>query len=693
MTTQGNPTVSKYGSWKSPVKAAEVAAATTSIENPVVDPVVPGKLYWIEGRPHEGGRRTIVGLTITGTTSEDQQTTEYIPIPFNVRNKVHEYGGGAFTVYDGIIVFSNWDDNGIYFLDTNKDSAAPIRIGPKNDNYRYASFAIHPSKKFVLAVREDHTGQTLQEPDNVLVAVALPSDSEQLDKAEKEGTAESVLVDGYDFVSSPAVNPVIHNEVTFYAWSHPNMNWDHTHLFRENLDIQDENELPEKLVPSEIIISNDCYQPTSTYQPRYDSEGNLYCISDPDNYWNPYVLDHENQPVPCLPSAIKADFALPEWFFGYQSYAPLKSKPNTIIGRYELEGKLHLVKIDVANKTVEDLDIPDWTSISWLGTTEIAGEEVLIISAGSPTSGYTFYLYPLNDNANSSNITKLYGIESPQWDPAYISQPKEIEFPTNNGKTAFAFYYPPKNADFVGPQDDLPPLLVLSHGGPSAATTNVFNPKVQYWTSRGYGVVDVNYGGSTGYGREYRERLYPNMGIVDVDDCCNAALYLAKEGYVDRKKLSIMGGSAGGYITLAALTFHPEVFGAGASLYGISDLELLAKETHKFEAKYPVKLIGPYPEKKELYIERSPIYHVDKLACPVVIFQGDEDKVVPPSQAIIMVDALKKKGLTVSYVEFAGEQHGFRKAANIIRCIEHQFWFFGKVFGYEPADPYTPPSE
>ncbi len=271
-------------------------------------------------------------------------------------------------------------------------------------------------------------------------------------------------------------------------------------------------------------------------------------------------------------------------------------------------------------------------------------------------------------------------------DTGYLSTPEPIEFPTDSGLTAHAFYYAPRNRDFTAPVDDRPPLIVISHGGPTASTSARLNLEVQYWTSRGFAVVDVNYGGSSGYGRAYRRRLNGQWGVVDVADCVNAAKYLTAHGQADPDRLAIRGRSAGGYTTLAALTFHQDVFKAGASYYGISDLEAMALETHKFESRYLDSLIGPYPAERDVYRARSPIHFVDRLSCPVIFFQGLEDRVVPPNQSRIMADALRAKGLPVAILTFEGEQHGFRKRDTIVRCLEAELDFYGAVFGFVPAD-------
>ncbi|KAJ1679120.1 Esterase lipase thioesterase active site [Spiromyces aspiralis] len=703
--TSAKPNIAPYGSWKSPLRAADVAIASTSIVDPFIDPARPCYLYWVEGRPNEGGRKTILGkrISASGDTDSNNAVVEYTPAPWNVRTRVHEYGGAAYAVYDGLLVFSNWDDCGLYLLDTcaSEKPVVPVRLGHGNNHYRYACIAIHPSKRFLLCVREDHSkvgdGGSANYPVNALVAVSISA------ACTDSRSQEVVLVDDYDFVSSPAINPEDTCEIAFFAWNHPDMSWDNTVLLKGRLNLDAASTIPIGLsdVSSVPIESNNASGQVSTLQPRFDTSGNLYFISDPENYWYPYTLEGDRV-VACLPTTISADFASPEWVFGQQSFVPMRTRQRTLITSYVLDGKLNLIMIDVPAKSAVHLPPADWSNIAWLGTVlpegQQQGNELLVVKAGSPARDFALYLYSIS---LKSVVSCLYNPNSSSLDRSFTSYPEEIVFPTNNlGKIgnegdemplrAYAFYYPPTNPWYTAPEGTLPPLLVISHGGPSAATTGVFNPRIQYWTSRGFAVVDVNYGGSTGYGREYRERIYPQFGIIDVNDCCCAALYLVSKDLVDRNKLSIMGSSSGGYTTLASLTFRPEVFRAGASLYGISDLELLAKETHKFESHYTTKLIGPYPEQKSVYAERSPIHYADNMACPVIFFQGNEDKIVPPSQALVMVNALKGKGLPVSYIEFKGEQHGFSKAENIIQCLEAQFWFFGKIFGYVPADDIAP---
>jgi dipeptidyl aminopeptidase/acylaminoacyl peptidase len=375
---------------------------------------------------------------------------------------------------------------------------------------------------------------------------------------------------------------------------------------------------------------------------------------------------------------MQAEFGLPQWVFGMSTYA--FASETRIICTYTQQGIWHLASIDTAAKQLEKIETP-YTDISDL---QASGGRVAFI-AGSPKEPTAIVLLDLT----AGTIQVLRRSSQVEIDAGYLSAPQAIEFPTENGLTAHAFFYPPQNRDFTAISGEKPPLLVKSHGGPTAATSSSLNLKTQYWTSRGFAVLDVNYGGSTGYGRAYRQRLDGQWGVMDVADCASGASYLAERGLVDGSRLAISGGSAGGYTTLCALTFR-DVFKAGASYYGVSDLEALAKDTHKFESRDLDRLIGPYPQRKDLYRERSPIHFTQRLSCPVIFFQGLEDKVVPPSQAEMMVAALQALGLPVAYVAFEGEGHGFRKAENIKRALDGEFYFYSRVFGFKPAEPLEP---
>ncbi|MBV9959231.1 MAG: S9 family peptidase, partial [Acidobacteria bacterium] len=414
----------------------------------------------------------------------------------------------------------------------------------------------------------------------------------------------------------------------------------------------------------------------SIFQPEWSPDGTLYFASDRTGWWNLYRFDRERETEALHEMA--AEFGWPLWVFRMSSYAV--ASDELLVCAYNENGNWRLALLNPQTKEFEKIECP-YTDIEYLSATR--GQAVFC--AGSPTEPNAVVRFDLGTREfevlrRSSNL----GI-----DADYLSIPEAIEFPAVDGAQAHGFFYEPRNRDYAAPEGERPPLLVISHGGPTSATTTALRLGIQYWTSRGIAVLDMNYGGSTGYGRAYRERLRDNWGIVDVDDCAGGALYLAEQGRVDRKRLAIRGGSAGGYTTLAALTFR-DVFSAGASHFGVSDAEALATDTHKFESRYLDGLIGPYPERRDLYLERSPIHFTEKLSCPMILFQGLEDKVVPPDQAERMFEAVKAKGLPVAYVPFEGEQHGFRRAENIKRTLDAELYFYSKVFHFEMADQVEP---
>ncbi len=413
----------------------------------------------------------------------------------------------------------------------------------------------------------------------------------------------------------------------------------------------------------------------SIFQPEWSPLGELYFVSDRTGWWNLYRWDG-NRVEPL--HEMSAEFGMPQWVFGMSTYA--FESVGRIICSYTSQGTWRLAVLDTRSGALQTVDAP-YTEISQLRARP--GEAVFL--AGSPAQATAVVRWKVGGR----QFEVLHTASNIEVDAAFVSEPLAIEFPTEGGVTAHALFYAPKNRDYAPPQGELPPLLVISHGGPTAATSSTLNWSIQYWTSRGFAVVDVNYGGSTGYGRAYRERLNGQWGVVDVDDCVNAALHLVREGRVDGKRLAIRGGSAGGYTTLCALAFR-DVFHAGASYYGVSDLEALAKETHKFESRYLDRLVGPYPEKRDVYLERSPIHHTKGLHCPMILFQGLEDPVVPPNQTEMIVKALRERGVPVAYVPFEGEQHGFRRAENIKRALDAELYFYSRVFGFSLAEAVKP---
>ncbi|MBD3882294.1 S9 family peptidase [Phormidium tenue FACHB-886] len=634
---------SPYGSWKSPITSDLIVAGTVRLGELELD---GDTIYWSEGRPSEGGRNVVVSCTADG------QTRDITPPPFNVRTRVHEYGGGAYLVADGVIYFCNFVDQRLYRQPIDRD---PLPLTPEA-NFRYADAVLDRSRDRLICVREDHTGDG--EPVNAIVAVSF-ADPTQLDSG-------TVLVSGSDFYASARLSPD-GSRLCWLCWNHPNMPWDGTTLWVATVQADG------TLVDAQQIAGGIT---ESIFQPEWSPDGRLYFVSDRTGWWNLYRWSVGGAIEPLCPKS--AEFGLPQWVFGMTTYGI--ESADRLVCTYVEAGVQHLARLDLQTLELSEIETP----YSAIGGLKV-GAGVAALIGGSATQPSALARLDLQ----TGDIVELRRSSDLTVDPGYLSTPEVIEFPTENGQTAYAFFYAPQNQDYEAPADQRPPLLVKSHGGPTAATSATFNPGIQYWTSRGIAVLDVNYGGSTGYGRAYRERLKGKWGIVDVDDCANGAKYLVEQGRVDGDRLCIDGGSAGGYTTLAALTFR-NVFKAGASFYGVSDLEALARDTHKFESRYLDGLIGKYPEERSIYTERSPIYAVDRLSCPIIFFQGDEDKIVPPNQAEMMVDALKAKGLPVAYVLYEGEQHGFRKAENIKRTLDGELYFYSRVFGFELADAVEP---
>ena len=637
------PRVAPYGSWGSPISSDVIVRGVVGLAEVVTD----GRdVYWLESRPGEGGRNVVVLLTPDGRT-EDVTTR-----PFNARTRVHEYGGGGFVVDRGTVYFSNFADQRIY---RRVSGGEPATLTPETGR-RYADMVVDRDRRRLIAVREEHAGH---EPVNEIVGVDLESGEER------------ALVSGNEFYSSPRLSPD-GRRLVWLTWNHPNMPWDGTELMVCDLGADG---LPENV---EGVAGG---RDESIFQPEWSPEGTLYFVSDRTGWWNIYRW-REGRVEPLCER--EAEFGLPQWVFGMSTYAFVS--PERIVCSYAERGSSHLAILDTETGELEPLETP-YSSIAYVRAGEAPGEASsrVVFRGSSPTEAAC--IVRLDPSTGVREVLRRSG--DLEIDPGYLSVPEPVEFPTENGQTAHAFFYPPKNRDYAAPAGELPPLLVMSHGGPTAATSAAFDPKIQYWTSRGIAVLDVNYGGSTGYGREYRRRLEGTWGVVDVEDCANGAAYLAERRLVDGGRLMITGGSAGGYTTLCALAFK-DTFAAGASHFGVSDVEALARETHKFESRYLDRLIGPYPGRADLYLERSPIHSAERLSCPVIFFQGLEDEVVPKEQAETMFEALRMKGLPVSYVPFEGEQHGFRRAENIKRALDGELYFYSRVFGFELADPVEP---
>jgi dipeptidyl aminopeptidase/acylaminoacyl peptidase len=633
--------IANFGAWKSPITSDLIVADTIGLGTVLLD---QNNIYWLEARPQEKGRNVIVKQDLSG------KNQDIIPSSFNVRTRVHEYGGGAFLVENETIYFVNFADQRLYIQTPNSEPKALTEENKK----RYADLILDSSRNRLICVCEDHS-EPDQEPENQIIAIDLVT-----------GKIE-VLIQENDFYSSPRLSPD-GKYLAWISWNHPNMPWDESQLWLGEFN-------QEGLINKLNLIAGDDQE--SICQPEWSPDGNLYFVSDATGWWNLYRHNlAENNSI--LLYQKEAEFGYPHWVFGESLYG--FQNQDTLICSYSQNGQDYLARLDLKTQILTPIETP-YTSISYLRV----NQDQIVFIGGSPTQPTA--IVTLDLNTEKSQIIKTSTDLS--IDPGYLSIPQAIAFPTDNGLTAYGWYYPPKNKDFNAPEGELPPLLVKSHGGPTACAFATFSLRIQYWTSRGFAYLDVNYGGSTGYGREYRQRLNGNWGVVDVNDCINGAKYLVDQGLADPEKLAISGGSAGGYTTLAALTFH-NVFKAGASYYGVSDLEALATDTHKFEARYLDRLIGKYPEDRAVYQERSPINFCDRLSCPVIFFQGLEDQVVPPNQAEMMVEVLKNKGLPVAYVPFEGEQHGFRQADNIKKALDGEFDFYSRIFGFKPAENIEP---
>ena len=631
------PKAAPYGSWASPITSDAIVADALKLGQVALD---GDSIYWVEGRPAEGGRNVLM------LQRPDGIVAEMTPAAFNVRTRAHEYGGGSFAVAGHIAYFANFSDQALYL----QPPDGPPQYFAGEAGARFANGLIDGPRSRMIAVREAHPADG-SEAANTLVSIGLEGEH-----------VIRTLVRGADFYSSPALSPD-GQQLAWLSWSHPNMPWDGTILQVGRFDA-------DGFIVDIRTVAGAADE--SVFQPQWSPSGELVFASDRSGWWNLYGW---NGSKTRLIHEAQAEFGEPQWEFGMSRYGFLPD--GRIVASYLANGIARLAIIDSKTGKLKDIPTP-FREIKELRV----GNGFVAFLGGSDSEARSLVRLDLK----TGRFEILRRGSTLKVEPAYLSKPQPIAFPTTGGKIAYAFHYPAANPAYVGPKGERPPLIVLSHGGPTSQATPTFNPAIQFWTSRGISVVDVNYGGSSGYGRDYRRRLDGNWGIVDIDDCVNAAKYLVAQGLADGDRLAIRGGSAGGYTTLGALAFRPGVFKAGASYYGVGDLEVLARDTHKFESRYLDSLVGPYPAEKALYASRSPINSVDKIASALILFQGLDDKVVPPNQSQMMFDAVKAKGLPVAYLPFPGEGHGFRAAAAIKRSLEAELYFYGQVLGFKPAD-------
>ncbi|MDP6049576.1 MAG: S9 family peptidase [SAR202 cluster bacterium] len=636
--------IAPYGSWESPITTGSIVSHSINIGDLFISN--EGK-FWQEMRPIEGGRSTIMCQTSDGCKRE------IIPKSYNARTRVHEYGGGSFLVHDDGVYFSNFSDQQIHKVNLTGGNPTQITNEPL---LRFADGAVDAERQQIIYVGENH--DSIDEPVNCIVSVDLQNNGEV-----------TILASGADFYASPVISPD-GRKLVWVQWNHPNMPWDSTELYTADLSHS-------KLHNIQKIAGNG----ESICQPLWSPNGILHFVSDLSGWWNIYKYTN-GESYNLTP--IDAEFTVAQWGLGTRFYGFIDG--NQIICSYNSLGFWKIGLLDSLSSQFSDLKLNvNITEINKFSGLKACNGRALFVG-GSPDISFTLFIYDMRSQGKLQMVQE--SVEN-TIEAIHFSKPQPVKYVTTNAEECHAFYYPPNNANYEAPQATKPPLVILSHGGPTGATSNTLNLAIQYWTSRGFAILDVNYRGSTGYGTRYRKALVGNWGINDVDDCVNGGNYLVSENLVHPEKIAIRGGSAGGFTTLACLTFT-DFFAAGASYYGVSDLTTLAEETHKFESRYLDSMIGKYPEERQKYLDRSPINHTENLSCPVILFQGLDDEIVLPNQSQKMYASLKAKGVPVSYLEFEGEQHGFRKSENIQRALEAEFYFYSHVFGFKPFDPIEP---
>ena len=630
-----------FGSWESPFPIELLTAGRVSLADVRIDRGArEGSITWLEGRPQDAGRTTLVRLTADGPR-------DISPAGMNVRDRVHEYGGAPYLVHGDLVIVSDFATGRLHRVGADRSSAP---ITPEG-RFRYADYELDVARDRIIAVREDHSGSG--EAENTIVAIPL------------DGSGDvTILARGHDFFAAPRLSPD-GRRLAWLSWDHPNLPWDGTELHVAGVTADG------GIGEGRIIAGS----PSDwTSQPRWQPDGSLVFVAEPGGWMNLYRWDGASvSPL----TALDAEFAFPDWVFGFRTHGATGDGTIYAIGRAEVRDRLYRI---VPGGQPEPIELP-FTDLSWI---DVAGDGAVFV-ADSPTTYQEIVELDLATGAERV----LRRSTTNAIDPADVSLGEHVEFPTAGGDIAHGIFYRPHNREFEGPDRELPPLIVTSHGGPTAGTSAGLSISRQLLTSRGFAVLDVDYRGSSGYGRDYRRALEGQWGIADVDDCVFGAQHLVQRGLVDGDRLAIEGGSASGYTTLAALAFR-DVFDAGVSYFGIGNLEAFVRETHKFESRYLERLIGPWPAAKAIYDERSPILHTERIHCPVLILQGLDDHIVPPSEAERIVDALSERRIPHAYLAFEGEDHGFRKAENISRSFEAELSFYGQIFGFEPADPIEP---
>jgi dipeptidyl aminopeptidase/acylaminoacyl peptidase len=648
------------GSWPSPLDAQSLASAALRLAAPQFAP--DGALVWVEGLASDHGRSVLVRMPKRGPDETVVPVpADLTPAPLDVRSRVHEYGGGAYAMLGDQFFFVDGKTSAVHRVVSGE---APKVLSDPGSDWRFGDLTADPAHGRILAVAEHHKpGQ--ETPENSLVAIDAGSG------------AIDVLATGADFYASPMPSPA-GDELAWISWRHPQMPWDAATLTVAELDPVGRPREPRTIAGGPA---------GSAQQPRFSRDGTLYVLLESPTTggrWNLHRC-HDDGSCELVAPMPTAELGLPPWQLGTRTWDFVDER--TVLAAAVSDGQTSLCQIDLGTGQTTILPIA-LAHVAHLATH--AGRVVL--QAGRPNGPGGIVAFDLDDAHHHLRAGKPGLFEPPliraalplTLPPDYVSRAEPISFASSAGDRAHGFFYPPRNPEAQPLPGELPPLIVIVHGGPTAATTPAFNPLVQFWTTRGLAVLDVNYRGSTGYGRAYRDRLRGQWGVYDVDDCIAGARALVAGGRVDPNRLAIRGSSAGGFTALAALTAPDAVFHAGASLYGVSDLAALVQDTHKFESHYLDALVGPWPERADLFTERSPINHADRVRCPIIFFQGLDDKVVPPDQTERFVQVLRDKQLPVEVHAFPGEQHGFRRADTLKTVYTAELGFYGRVFGFTP---------